>query len=68
MKENVLCDIDLNLLKVCVKCLRNVTGNKRVKDKKSQFMYKYTLKLIFIEVPPFLFTVSKHVVISYANN
>ena len=31
MKENVLCDIDLNLLKVCVKCLRNVTGNKRVK-------------------------------------
>ena len=57
-------DVDLYLLKTCAEFLGKVTRSKRIKDKKIQPMYKYT----FTDVLPFMFKVSRHVVINFKNN
>ena len=49
---------------MCGKFLEKVIRKKGVKDKKSEPMFKYT----FMEAPPFIFKVWKHVFIIYKNN
>ena len=51
-------------MKIYAKFFGRVTRNKRVKDKKSQRMNKYT----FIEILSFIIKVLKHVFINYRIN
>ena len=56
--------LDVDLLKISTNFLDKVTKNQKVMDRQTPHRYKCT----FTKVPPFIITVSKHIVINYANS
>ena len=65
MKKIFHTDVDLYFLKPCIKCIEKVTRNKVIIRANK---VNLCLSNSFMEVPPFILKVWKHIVINYRNN